>query len=69
MDESDDDVGPMPMPEGASEPPKKKRKGLSIYSVFPNQISFLFQCFLMNVFTSNTSQVQTNITSLSCTGM
>ena len=71
-DESDDDVGPMPIPAGPAGGPgttKKKRKGVFLFCFPPeaNTVMWLsFQCFHMSIFTLNICLMQINTTNLSC---
>lgn len=65
MEESDDDIGPMPMPaEGAA---KKKRKGVQYYET---RITFcllcVLQCFRTSGFSLSTSPQPTGTRRASC---
>lgn len=67
-DQSDEDVGPMPMPSDANTAVKKKRKGAYFMPTPVLDPSLnLNQSFHTKSYTSNIFQMQTNITSLSCT--
>ena len=66
-DSDDDDVGPMPMPAQAPAA-KKKRRGLSTFSIW--KINFLLiigcKCYHMNVFTLSIFPTRINTINHSC---
>lgn len=68
-DQSDEDIGPMPMPADANSTVKKKRKGeyimraLTLDTTLSLNKSSRTKSYISSIF-----QMQTNITSPSCTG-
>ncbi len=70
-DDDDEDVGPMPMPaEQEGHLAKKKRKGVYDLSAFrARRVEGAPQSCRMRSSTSSTSQVRTDTTKVSCTGM
>lgn len=70
-DQSDEDIGPMPMPSNTSGTVKKKRKSEYVQSTLatrPRTYLSVNQSFHMKSYISSISQMQISTTSLSCTG-